>query len=977
MDPIQALLKDAKDHSIEYGSIPFWSWNDKLDEAELRRQIHVMQDLNMQGFFMHARGGLETAYLSDEWFDCINACIDEGKKCHMQAWSYDENGWPSGFAGGLLLKSPENHAKYLKLETSDTYAEEDTVLGVYIIRDHKLQKVTSGEAAGPYYLIRVCSDASLVDTFDKRVTEEFLALTYQTYKEHIPEGDFGTAMPGFFTDEPQYYRWGTVWSDVIPEFFQQEYGYSVYSGLPALFLDFEGAEVFRFDYWKLCHKLFMEHWVKPVYEWCDRNHCKLTGHAVEENTLVGQMWCCGGVMHFYEYEHIPGIDYLSRSIWDDVASKQLGSVCEQLGKKKALSEMFGCCGWDVTPLELKRIAERQYVNGVNLMCQHLYAYSIRGQRKRDYPANYSEHLTWQKEMPLFNQYFNHLGYLLSRGHEHVNTLVIHPIHSAYLHYKRDDDHSIDTLEQDFHELSDLLSQCHVLYHWGDESIMAESASVDGVKIRIGQCSYSNLIIPSFESMDGTTAQLVRQFLQNGGRVWCYGQIPSRIEGRLQDTSFLRSTVSWEEICRDSGIEILDEKGQPLPWMRVNCRDTEYGKFFYIVNLDDHPAKNVKIVLRGVPSVREVDVLTLEEKQAQGYSDGLVTTLYADFVPVGSHLYVEDSRAELKEPCRNIPQYISLDRDYTLSEIPENALTLDRFAVSFDNGKTFSEYRPIERIRDNLLRERYHGRLCLQAHFFVEELPESLSVVAEPISGMQLSVNDQLLTERNGWKFDRSFQNFDILPYVHIGENKCCLSFDYYQSEHVYHVLYGGVSESLRNCLNFDTEIECIYLCGKFKLDTPGTFTYGQHNTCLYNSDQFRVKRADCSAHPYNFVETGYPFFAGSMHLVFHYTYQNGMPSVLKLSGRYSVCRVLVNGTPSDTLMFHDEAELKPYLKEGDNEISLILTNSNRNLFGPHHGQEAEPLYVSTVTFSMENQWDGERCDAYVDRYAFVRFGFDC
>ena len=76
-------------------------------------------------------------------------------------------------------------------------------------------------------------------------------------------------------------------------------------------------------------------------------------------------------MPFYEYEHIPGIDYLGRDISDDVGSKQLGSACEQLGKKKALSEMFGCCGWDVTPLELKRIAERQYVNGVNVMCQHL------------------------------------------------------------------------------------------------------------------------------------------------------------------------------------------------------------------------------------------------------------------------------------------------------------------------------------------------------------------------------------------------------------------------------------------------------------------------------------------------------------------------------------------------------------------------------------------------------------------------------
>ena len=48
--------------------VPFWSWNDKLEPDELRRQIGAMQDAGMGGFFMHARGGLETEYLSEDWF---------------------------------------------------------------------------------------------------------------------------------------------------------------------------------------------------------------------------------------------------------------------------------------------------------------------------------------------------------------------------------------------------------------------------------------------------------------------------------------------------------------------------------------------------------------------------------------------------------------------------------------------------------------------------------------------------------------------------------------------------------------------------------------------------------------------------------------------------------------------------------------------------------------------------------------------
>lgn len=75
--------------------VPFWSWNDKLEPDELRRQIGAMQDAGMGGFFMHARGGLETEYLSEDWFRAVEASVDEAKKRGMQAWCYDENGWPS------------------------------------------------------------------------------------------------------------------------------------------------------------------------------------------------------------------------------------------------------------------------------------------------------------------------------------------------------------------------------------------------------------------------------------------------------------------------------------------------------------------------------------------------------------------------------------------------------------------------------------------------------------------------------------------------------------------------------------------------------------------------------------------------------------------------------------------------------------------------------------------------------------------
>ncbi|MBP5467158.1 MAG: hypothetical protein J6Y43_06330 [Clostridia bacterium] len=95
-------------------SLPFWSWDDKLEDDKLAAQIEWMKEMNIGGFFMHARAGLKTPYLSEEWFDRIRFCARKAKELGMQAWAYDENGWPSGFVGGKLLEEKENLENFLE-----------------------------------------------------------------------------------------------------------------------------------------------------------------------------------------------------------------------------------------------------------------------------------------------------------------------------------------------------------------------------------------------------------------------------------------------------------------------------------------------------------------------------------------------------------------------------------------------------------------------------------------------------------------------------------------------------------------------------------------------------------------------------------------------------------------------------------------------------------------------------------------------
>ena len=62
------MLDQLKNPPKKYRPIPFWSWNEKLDAAETRRQIAMMDEAGIGGYFMHARGGLQTEYMGEEWF---------------------------------------------------------------------------------------------------------------------------------------------------------------------------------------------------------------------------------------------------------------------------------------------------------------------------------------------------------------------------------------------------------------------------------------------------------------------------------------------------------------------------------------------------------------------------------------------------------------------------------------------------------------------------------------------------------------------------------------------------------------------------------------------------------------------------------------------------------------------------------------------------------------------------------------------
>ena len=158
----------------KYMSLPFWSWNDELDTEKLIKQIDWMNENGIGGFFMHARGGLKTPYLGEKWFECVDACAKRAEELGMEAYAYDENGWPSGFVGGKLLEDTENRDMYLTYSVGEY--DKDALVS-YDISGDKLIRV-SAPCEKCLNLYSHCS-TSTADILNPEVVQKFLDLTHE------------------------------------------------------------------------------------------------------------------------------------------------------------------------------------------------------------------------------------------------------------------------------------------------------------------------------------------------------------------------------------------------------------------------------------------------------------------------------------------------------------------------------------------------------------------------------------------------------------------------------------------------------------------------------------------------------------------------------------------------------------------------------------------------------------------------------
>lgn len=603
----------------EYRGAPFWSWNCKLNEDLLRRQIGYLKEMGFGGFHMHSRVGMASEYLGEEFMHMISSCVDEAKKQNMLAWLYDEDKWPSGYGGGFVTANPE-FVQRLAVFTADEktlpeFTDKDTAVateGSYLLGCYDIVLNASGElceyrplakdekANGTKWYVYCTvgekrawlNNTIYVDTLNKDAIDKFIEITHCRYKEVVGE-DFGDCIPAIFSDEPKFWMKGNLkmsdsqcetvkfpWTYKLPELFKESTGLDVFEFLPELVWQLPEGRVSRFRYvfHDFITELFVSSFVDNIGSWCEENGIMMTGHLMREDNLNIQTDSIGEAMRGYRGFQLPGIDTLidnTLSLYN--AAKQAQSASRQYGREGVLGEMYGVTGWDFDFRRHKFQGDWEAAFGVTVRVPHLSWVSMAGESKRDFPSTFNYQSPWYKEYKYIEDHFARVNTAMTRGVPDVKIGVVHPIESCWIHYGPVDATSDirKHLDDCFANLCQWLMFGTLDFDYISESLLPSLHNKQSSeKFNVGKMDYSVILVPVVHTLRKTTIDALYDFAKKGGRVIFACDCPSYTDAVESD--YAKKLYDISEHINFSEFDIIKAL-EPYRDIQIKLKNGETSK----------------------------------------------------------------------------------------------------------------------------------------------------------------------------------------------------------------------------------------------------------------------------------------------------------------------------------------------------------------------------------------------------------------
>lgn len=748
----------------EYRGAPFWSWNCRLDRDRLLRQTGWLAEMGLGGWHIHARTGLDTPYLGEEFMAHVQACVEDGRqRGGLRTWLYDEDRWPSGAAGGLVTRDPAFRARHLLFtphgpEAGASAAEttscavggrsgSGTLLARYVVRldgDGCLagyRRLAEGAAAQPgervwYALLEVAQPSSwynnqtYVDTMNPAAIRRFVEVTHEPYRAAVGK-DFGGLVPAIFTDEPQFPRKKPLsapeaaedavmpWTPDLVESHVAAFGADPLDTLPEVFWDLPAGRpsLARWRFHEHTAERFAAAFADTVGGWCERHGIAFTGHLMEEQSLESQTHATGESMRSYRGFQIPGIDLLCDSL-EITTAKQTQSAKHQYARDGMLSELYGVTDWDFPFAGHKRQGDWQAALGVTVRVHHLSWVSMKGEAKRDYPASIHYQSPWFREYPAVEDHFARVNSVLTRGRPLVRVAVVHPIESYWLDYgpRATTDAVRDAQERAFQDVAAWLAFGTIDFDYLAESLLPSQCACGGAPLAVGAMRYDAVVVPSLRTIRSTTLERLEAFAAAGGRLVFLGEAPALVDCAPSRRPAELAARSVRSACDRAAllaalapvreVAVTHGDGRPAGSVLTQMRSEGATRHLFACNNSgEHGLWGARIRLRGAVAVRLLETLDGTARDLPVRHDAGWSEVLCDLPPCGSVLLTCTPAAVQAAPAVPAAPAWSecgrLDGRYPVELSEPNVLLLDQAAWSIDGGA----WQPVEEILrlDNLAR----------------------------------------------------------------------------------------------------------------------------------------------------------------------------------------------------------------------------------------------------------------------------------
>ncbi|MDX9880434.1 MAG: glycosyl hydrolase [Prolixibacteraceae bacterium] len=963
------------DPPAAYRSIPLWDWNDSISEKEIAFQMEEFKKAGIGGVFVHPRPGLITEYISENWHQLFDFTVKKGRELGMEVWIYDENSYPSGFAGGHVpAEMPDSykHGAGLSMEIQQVFNALPTDTFEVILKQTETGFIditaNCNEEAGKqgtYYLFKRTYPANspwyggftYVDLLYPGVTEKFLELTMKGYEKYN-KADFGKTVKGIFTDEPNLeaaMSKGPVfrWTPDLWQVFEDRWGYNLKTQLPSLVDEVGDWKKVRHNYYELVLELFIDRWAKPNYEYCEANNLEWTGHYWEHGWPEPTHGFDEAA--FYIWHHRPGVDMLGSTLTPDGLGGQFGntrairelrSAANQAGWGRTLSETYGGGGYEMDFRNFKRLADWQCVFGVNFVNQHLSYFTMKGVRKFDYPPSFSYHEPWWDNYRLMGDYLARISMATAAGEQVNETLVLQPNTSAWMYFSRvNKNPQINNIRDDFKFFVNRLEQKHFEYDLGSEKVLRDLGSVSGGKFNVGKRSYRLVVLPKeMENIDGHTFELLKKFLAGGGKVLSFRNEIERIDGSLRDEVAKLQNKYPEQWIVAGSVEdkLVTECFRANDFTMANLSENNElfhqrrilhdGQLVFVVNSSETAMASAKIQAEG-KSVVKIDLFSGEQNLTPFEKEGKDVRFEFELPPVGSALYFISGKEEnfpaLKMQGKE-PEKLAASGKMEIKPLSDNILTIDYL----DLKTAKSEQKNIHFMKALIGLFNENGVAFgnpWQHKIQYKKRYLELDTLFNEGSGFEATYHVQVAKQMNpdGLKKLKAVVERPELWTVKVNGNVVSPKPGQYWIDKDFPVfemgiyLHPGANEITLTAsrMSVFAELMPVYILGDFSL--------------IPLAAGFEIDNPK-PVQPGSWIQSGMPFYSQKVAYTKKFIIENNQAEFVVGLNEWkgTICEVVVNGEKAGVIAWPPyRLDVSKWMKQGENTVTVNVTGSLKNTFG--------------------------------------------